>query len=321
MSDLDLDARLERLAAAAAGDATVPDLEDVVRRGRRGRRRRLAGSALLVAAVTAAALLAPPRLADRAGPALDDEPGVVPATGATGATGIAGYWFGRADASVFLDQFVQPARRQAVLDRIESVGVVDQVFYESSTEAYARFRAQFRHDPDMLAEVDPAVLPQSYRVRLDDPDHFAALYRALCHPGTDDTGRQRCVDGVDSVVAQRAVVEPLLVGTSWPRTTDVTVLLADGAAARRRQAVQARLAAIDVVGQASYESPADALRRLRARYSAERLRRTPGSPPASFRVALRDPRQAAAFVDAFCRSRRTGDCFDGVAMVVEHPRR
>jgi hypothetical protein len=47
----------------------------------------------------------------------------------------------------------------------------------------------------------------------------------------------------------------------------------------------------------------------------------PERPPASFRVALRDPRQVAAFLEAFCRSSRTGDCFEGVAMVAAHPRR
>jgi cell division protein FtsX len=198
---------------------------------------------------------------------------------------------------------------------------VDQVFYESSQEAYARFRAQFRQQPELLDGVDPAILPESFRVRLDDPGHFATLYRALCRPGGAAAGRQRCVDGVDSVIAQRAVVEPLLVGPAWPRTTDVTVFLLDGATAGQRRAVQARLAAIGGVRRASYESPADALRRLRERVPAEQLQRTPGLPPASFRVALRDPRQAAAFVDAFCHSRRTGDCFQGVAMVVAHPRR
>jgi hypothetical protein len=71
----------------------------------------------------------------------------------------------------------------------------------------------------------------------------------------------------------------------------------------------------------SYESPADGLRRLRELRSAEQLGLTPGTPPGSFRVALRDPRQTAAFVDAFCHGRRTGDCAEGVAMVIAHPRR
>jgi DNA-directed RNA polymerase specialized sigma24 family protein len=101
----------------------------------------------------------------------------------------------------------------------------------------------------------------------------------------DAKGAPRCIDGVDSVVDQRAVVEPALVGTFWPRTTDVTVFLVDGASAAQRRAIRARLEATGGVWRVSYESPADALRGLRERFSAERLRLTPGSPPGSFRVA------------------------------------
>jgi ferric-dicitrate binding protein FerR (iron transport regulator) len=75
MNDLDLDGRLERLADMAARDATVPDLEAVARRGRRWRRRRLAGSALL-AAVVAAGLLLPARLAGRSAPPADWAPAI-----------------------------------------------------------------------------------------------------------------------------------------------------------------------------------------------------------------------------------------------------
>jgi cell division protein FtsX len=317
MNDLDLDARLQRLAATAVRDATAPDLDAVARRGRRGRRRRLAGSALVVAVVATGVLL-PVRLAGRSDPAPDG--GVVPATDSGGDTGYAGVWFGKIDVSVFLADAVEPERRQAIFQRIRQSGVADQIYYESPAEAYARFRAQFRRHPELLAGVDEAAMPESFRVLLDDPSHAATLRRVLC-TDRDAKGAPRCIDGIDSVVDQRAVVEPALVGPFWPRTTDVTVFLLDTATAAQRRMIQARVVAIGRVQQVSYESPEEAMRRLRERFSAERLRLTPGSPPASFRVALRDPRETAAFVDAFCRSRRTGDCAEGVAMVVAHPRR
>jgi cell division protein FtsX len=316
MNDLDLDERLERLAATAARDASIPDLEAVVRRGRRGRRRRLAGSALLVA-VVAAGLLLPARLAGRGDPSPG---GAVVAIGTGGVGGYAGHWFGRVDVSVFLADGIDPARRQAILDRIRSSGVADRVYHESKAEAYARFRAQFQRRPELLAGVDQAVMPESFRVLLDDPGDAGPLHRALC-PDHNATGGRRCMDGIDSLIDQRTLVEPALVGDVWPRTTDVTVFLVDGATAAVREAIRARLVATGRVRQVSYETPEEAMRRLRERFPPERLRLTPGSPPASFRVALRNPRETAAFVDAFCRSRRTGDCADGVAMVVAHPRR
>jgi cell division protein FtsX len=245
---------------------------------------------------------------------------VAPATDTGGATGYAGYWFGKIDVSVFLTDAVEPGRRRAIFDRIRSSGVADRIYHESPAEAYARFRAQFQRQPELLAGVDEAAMPESFRILLDDPGHVATLQRALC-PDRDAKGAPRCIDGVDSVVDQRALVEAALVGPFWPRTTDVTLFLLGTATAAQRRAIQARLVASGRVQRVAYESPADALRRLRERFSAERLRLTPGPPPASFRVALRDPRETAAFVAAFCRGRGTGDCADGVVMVVAHPRR
>jgi hypothetical protein len=122
--------------------------------------------------------------------------------------GIAGAWFGEVDASVHLDQSVGPARRQAILHRIEAVEAVDQVFYESSQEAYARFREQFRQQPDLLRGVAPAVLPESFRVRLDDPGHFVALQGALCRPGTGAAGRLRRTPGLPPASFRVALRDP-----------------------------------------------------------------------------------------------------------------
>jgi hypothetical protein len=52
----------------------------------------------------------------------------------------------------------------------------------------------------------------------------------------------------------------------------------------------------------------------------------PGSPypdlgtPASLKVAIAETADAARFLPALCRTELTGDCADGVAMVIEHPR-
>ena len=62
--------------------------------------------------------------------------------------------------------------------------MVDQVFYESSQEAYARVQELYRTRPEMLKDIDPAAMPESFRVRLDAPAHFQQLFLALC-PGQD----------------------------------------------------------------------------------------------------------------------------------------
>ena len=142
----DLDTRLERLAADATRDAVAPEPAAIARRGRRRRRRQLAGSARLVAAVAAAALVLPARLTGRT-PADRPLPATAPTTDVAGAASIGGYWFGKTDASVFLEQVVTPARRAAILRRIRALDVVDRVYYESRADAHARLRELYKSKP------------------------------------------------------------------------------------------------------------------------------------------------------------------------------
>jgi cell division protein FtsX len=313
----DLDIRLEQLAAEATRDVVPPDPAVVARRGRRRRRRQVAGTALLVAAVVAAGLVLLARLAGPAGPAPDDPPAA--ATDLSGAGMLAGHWFGKTDATVYLDQDVDPARRQLVKDRIEALNVVDKVYFESRREAYDRFRALYRAKPEVLAKTDPATLPQTFRVRLGKPQQFKQLFLALCRPGKSSSAKPRCVEGVTSVVEDVAQLKPLLVGNRWSTVADVTVVLPDGTSDARRRAVQARLEAIDGVSAVTYQSPAETYREL-----PEKLRRDPllvaklrpETLPASFRVTLEDPKRVDEFHRALCGSRQTGACAGLV--VLEH---
>jgi hypothetical protein len=161
---IDLDTRLERLAAEATRDAVPPEAAALARRGRRRRRRQLAGSALVVAAVVAAGLVLPARLTGRTG----DPPR--PATDVSGAGMLAGHWFGRTDVTVYLSQHATSAQRHAVRDRLEALDVVDQIYFESRSEAYDRLRQLYRAKPELFARIDPATLPESFRVRLGTPD-------------------------------------------------------------------------------------------------------------------------------------------------------
>jgi cell division protein FtsX len=318
----DLDTRLERLAAEATRDAVPPDLEALARRGRRRRRRHLAGTALAVVVAVAAGLALPARLTGRPAPAANDPPAT--AADLTGASMLVGYWFGKTDASVYLEQGIDPARRRAVRERIEALDVVDRVYYESRQEAYDRFRHQYRAKPELVRRTDPAILPESFRVLLRDPDQFKRLYLALCEPGKPASGKPRCMVGVDTVLEDRARLKPVLVSGKWERTSDATVLLDHDITEARRRALQARLEAIGGVAEVRYESQADAFRGLAKKLREDRPlmpELTPAMLPTSFRVALDEPHRVREFHRALCGSRRTGDCPDGIAGVLEHPRR
>ena len=113
--------------------------------------------------------------------------------------------------------------------------------------------------------------------------------------------------------------------TSWATSTDLSVFLPTGATDAGHEAVRARLEAVDGVARVTYESPAEAYRRLERLLRMDRdpasTRRwySPETMRAAFRVALDEPAQAREVHLALCGSRKTGAC--GGLVVWEHPRR
>ena len=280
----DLDTLLERLATEAARDAVPPEPAALARRGRRRRRGQLAGAVLVVAAVAAAGLVLPARLTGRTGDR--PRPATAPPTDVAGAASVGGYWFGKIDASVYLKLDVTPARRQAIRERIERLDVVDQVYFESRAEAWARLRELYKGKPEILKRTDPALLPESFRVRLDAPEHLKQLLRALCPgPPRKVSGHLLCIDGVDAAGGDRRGGQGDLcdAGRGLPPA-------AGEAAPGRPDFRQADAAVLAGVG-------------------AGRLpRRLDGSV------------RVGEFHRALCGSRKTGACA-GILLVLEHPRR
>jgi cell division protein FtsX len=321
----DLDTRLERLAAEATRDAVPPEPAAIARRGRRRRRRQLAGSALLVAAVAAAGLVLPARLTGRS-PADRPLPATAPPTDVAGAASIGGYWFGKTDASVLLGGDATPAEREAVRRRLQALDVVDRVYYESKAEAYARRREQYRTTPEVTRHMTIAGMADGFRVRLDAPEDFPRLQRTLC-PGPDrlPMWRRSCLDRVE-VIEDLALVKTPLLPEWWTTSSDLSVFLPAGTTDAGREAVRARLEAVGGVARVTYESPAEAYRRLPewlrrdSRDPATVLLLSPEMMLAAFRVALDEPARADEVHRALCGSRRTGAC-PGVLVVLEHPRR
>ena len=122
-----------------------------------------------------------------------------------------GHRFGKTDASVFLDQGVTPAQRDTIRRRIQSLKVVDRVYYyESQADAWARARDLYRTKPAVTPKaLEGLAFPESFRVRLHDPEQFPALQRALC-PGmpVKATGSSGCMDGVEAVMAEKRASPP-----------------------------------------------------------------------------------------------------------------
>jgi cell division transport system permease protein len=120
-----------------------------------------------------------------------------------------GYWSDKIEVSVFLAKGVTGQQRDSIGGQIRELPVVERVFYESQQQAYQRFKDQFRDSPDMVRNVTAGVLPQSFRVKLRDPNQFDQVHDLFCSGRTDSRGKEICNAGIDSVVDQRRLVERL----------------------------------------------------------------------------------------------------------------
>jgi cell division transport system permease protein len=116
------------------------------------------------------------------------------------------YWYDKIEVSVFLcgplsespscaGGVITDAQRTTIKADLEALPVVQSVYYESQSEAFSRFQERFK-DSAIAQNVSADQLPESFRVKLDDPTQFAVVVSAF-------TGRP----GVDVVQDQRTILE------------------------------------------------------------------------------------------------------------------
>jgi cell division transport system permease protein len=113
------------------------------------------------------------------------------------------YWYDKVEVSLFLcgkvseasscsgGQITKAQKDQVLADLKALKPVVEEVYFESQAEAFARFQQQFKGSP--LAEnatVDQ--MPESFRVKLSDPTKYAVVASAFQgRPGIEDVRDQR----------------------------------------------------------------------------------------------------------------------------------
>ena len=116
-----------------------------------------------------------------------------------------GYWYDKVEVSVFLcapssdpalcPETVTAQQRSEVRKVLEQLPVTEHLYYESSADAYKRFAEQYRGSA-VASQVDPASLPESFRVKMTDPTRFVDVQTAV-----------GSLPGVDTVSDQRALLE------------------------------------------------------------------------------------------------------------------
>jgi cell division transport system permease protein len=96
-----------------------------------------------------------------------------------------GYWYDKVEVTVYLcidndpsTNCPRPATnvdRDAISAALSANPAVQKVYYESQAEAFAEFKILFKDSPEIVKNVKPESLPDSYRVKLKNPDNVAVI--------------------------------------------------------------------------------------------------------------------------------------------------
>jgi cell division transport system permease protein len=106
------------------------------------------------------------------------------------------YYYGEIEVSIFLRQDVTDAQRQAIEQAITSNALVESHTYEDKATAYKRFQELWADSPDFVNSVGKDSLPESYRVKLKDPEQYKAFAEQV-----------QGMAGIQEIVDQKALLE------------------------------------------------------------------------------------------------------------------
>lgn len=101
------------------------------------------------------------------------------------------YWDGKIQVSVFLCVKSSPnpdckgnipvpsSQKKQIKAELENLPQVQTVYYESQKQAYTHFKEKFKNTPAFVKATEADDLPDSYRVKLTDPNQGKAVINAL----------------------------------------------------------------------------------------------------------------------------------------------
>ena len=105
------------------------------------------------------------------------------------------FYYGEIEVSIFLREDVTDAQRTAINQAIDSNPLVESKTYETREQAFEKFKVLWRDSPDFVKSVGPDSLPESFRVKLKDPEQYAVFAKQM-------EGQQ----GIQDIVDQRELL-------------------------------------------------------------------------------------------------------------------
>jgi cell division transport system permease protein len=106
------------------------------------------------------------------------------------------YYYGDIEVSVFLQNNVTQAQRQSIDSAIAQSPLVKSRVYETREQAYERFKELWADSPSFVSSVGPDSLPESFRVKLKDPQQYQTF-----------TNQIQGLPGIKDVIDQHALLD------------------------------------------------------------------------------------------------------------------
>jgi cell division transport system permease protein len=106
------------------------------------------------------------------------------------------FYYGEIEVSIFLRDDVTDAQKSAIDQAIANNALTESRQYESKADAFEKFQVIWRDSPDFIKSVTPDSLPESYRVKLKDPEQYGAF-----------ADQMRGMQGIQDIVDQRELLK------------------------------------------------------------------------------------------------------------------
>ncbi|MFI6759018.1 permease-like cell division protein FtsX [Micromonospora sp. NPDC050417] len=108
------------------------------------------------------------------------------------------FYYDKIEVAIFLKVDVPDEQRVGIEEQLNGDPLVDGVIFESGEDAYNKFKQMFADAPDLVNAVKPEQLPESFRVKLKNPEEYQAVYE-----------KYKDTEGVDEIVDQRRLLDKI----------------------------------------------------------------------------------------------------------------
>jgi cell division transport system permease protein len=129
-------------------------------------------------------------------------------------------YFAQVQVSIFLTNDVTADQRTAIESALKQDPLVKEVIHETKDQAWQKFKEDFKDAPDLVAATKPEALPESYRVKLKNPNDYQKIF-----------DKYHTMAGISDIVDQRQLLSKVFSVLGSAQNLALVVAVVQGVAA------------------------------------------------------------------------------------------